>query len=88
MKTLIATFLKIAVWLKIFIPPFLLGVIAGTFIWLEYQNLYGNVFAIVLVLAGFIGGILFAEKWRKKKGKAKFMTRSNSTAANNFKDKM
>lgn len=88
MKTLIATFLKIAVWLKNFIPPFVLGVIAGTFIWLEYQNLYGNVFAIILVLVGFIGGILFAEKWRKKKGTVEFRTRERSNTANNFKDKM
>ena len=87
MNSLIESFVKIAFWFKIFISPFLLGVIAGGFIWLKYQNIYGEILGGLLVLIGIVGGVLFAEKWRKKKGTVEFMTRNSSTTANNFKDK-
>jgi len=65
---MIEKLIQILAWFKIFISPFLIGVIAGVVVYYNYQNIYGIFIALLLVVLGIISGILMAENIRKEVG--------------------
>ncbi len=62
--------LNIYMWIKIFLSPFVVGLLLAFVSWFKYDNLYGHIGAMLFVSAGTMVGIRFAENMRKNYGDA------------------
>jgi len=60
--------IHILAWLRVFISPFLIGLIAGVIVYYNYQNIYGVFIAVLLIILGIVSGVLMAENIRKEVG--------------------
>lgn len=70
-------FINAVYWLWAFMVPV---IITGFPAWFLYDNAASNlVWVILLLLAGIIGGILFAERIRKKHGLSKYFSTLSET---------
>lgn len=65
---------KIA-WIKIFLSPFCVGLIACAVLWFSNESFLIKSGAVGLLISGIVLGILFAEKARKKYGTQEFMSK-------------
>jgi len=65
-------------WLQIFIAPVIACCIIALFV---YEN--NTIIAIILLVTGFIGGIILAEFVRRKYGLSNFFSRLYSNEADN-----
>lgn len=66
---------KILAWLQIAASPIVIGLIAGSLIYLYNRNAYGLTIGITVAVLGVIVGILWAERIRKKRGTVEHMAR-------------
>ena len=66
-------------WMKIFISPFLAGLIIGLVLWFYSDGILFKVMAVSISIIGFAAGIYFAEKVRKKIGTQEFISTLNAT---------
>lgn len=65
----------IVAWIKIFISPTLVGLIIGTYLWLSNENNdLMQMAALGVVALGIAGGIIWAERVRKKQGTQEFVS--------------
>lgn len=62
-------------WIKIFISPYLVGLIIGAYLWLSNENNdLMQIVALGVVALGIAGGIIWAERVRKKQGTQEFVS--------------
>jgi len=64
-------------WFSIFLSPFILLNALGIYIYWSNENLW--LLTILLSIIGFVLGIFFAEKIRKRRGTSQFMAELNHT---------
>lgn len=72
-------FFEIIGWVKIALSPILISTFVGGLIYFLKPNDATMVIAIVILLAGFITGIYFANKAWKKDGTMHFLSRTMAT---------
>lgn len=68
--------LSVLAWLQVFFSPAIIGSVAGGIIWLALRGSLGLTIGIIVALAGWAAGIVFAEKARRRKGTIEFMSRN------------
>ncbi len=72
------TFVEGLFWLRIFISPFLIGVIAGLVCWFTLE-VPGKILAVLFGAGGLLGGYFLAEYARRGHGTTFFMSRVIAT---------
>jgi hypothetical protein len=77
MKKVFEVFVEIIYWIAIFASPFLLSLAIGVGIYFSNEKLLW--LSIVIVSIGFLLGIYFAERVRRKVGCARFIARILAT---------
>lgn len=61
-------------WIKIFLSPFIIGLVIGAYLWLSNENNYlMQLLSLGVIAIGIAGGIALAERARKKHGTQEFM---------------
>jgi len=73
MKKIFNTFVEFIFWVAIFGSPFLTCFAVATIIYSSHENL--RFLSIAIIIIGFIGGILLAEKIRKKYGCSNYISK-------------
>lgn len=68
------TLIELISWLRIFLSPVLFSIAGAAFIWFNTSSYVLKAFAVLLLLAGVIAGVYFAERVRRKKGTHHFMS--------------
>jgi hypothetical protein len=68
--SLFVRFLNIYFWIKIFLSPFVIGLLFAFVSWFKYNNVYGQIGAMLCITAGTVVGIFFAEHIRKTSDEA------------------
>lgn len=54
-------------WIKIFLSPFIIGLVIGAYLWLSNENNYlMQLLSLGVIAIGIAGGIALAERARKK----------------------
>ena len=66
-------------WLKIFLSPFIAGLIIGLFLWFYYETITFRILAVLIGISGLIAGIYLAERVRRKIGAQKFISKLSET---------
>lgn len=61
-------FIKILFWLRIFISPFLIGLILSVIVFFALENPFNLYTSAAMLILGLVFGILYAEKVRRKRG--------------------
>lgn len=62
-------------WIKIFLSPFIIGLVIGAYLWLSNENNYlMQLLSLGVIAIGIAGGIALAERARKKQGTQEFMS--------------
>jgi membrane protein YdbS with pleckstrin-like domain len=62
-------------WIKIFLSPFIISVVAAILLFLSSENYWLQVLSVIIIILGIILGVYFAEKIRKKQGTERFMAK-------------
>lgn len=70
---------KSIAWLQIAISPFILGAIAGLFIYAYRTDTYGLIMAGIVTLIGLIIGIIWATRVWKRRGTIEFISKVNAS---------
>ena len=73
-KSLFELFTEIVGWIQIAASPFLVGLVIGLIIYFSLSNTAGLIISVLIVTAGLIAGILWANRVWKKKGTIHFMS--------------
>lgn len=79
MLRLIAYLVETISWLRIFLSPFLFGVLVGGICYFSIGGTIGAVLFVLLTVAGGIAGVLFARYCTKRKGATTFMSAVNAS---------
>lgn len=78
MIKVLETIPKLISWVQIFFAPFIVSVIIAAIVYLA--NPESNIiFSSLILLVGFVTGVLLAERIRKRQGTEAFMTRVNAS---------
>lgn len=72
MKNLLDNFFEFVAILKIIASPVLIGVFLGVICFVEFPNIYGLVTSVFIVIIGFILGVLFVKRIKKKTSAEEF----------------
>ena len=78
-KTLFELFTESAGWLQIVASPFLIGLIAGAFVYFPKPGTARLIIAISIATTGLYIGIAWANRIWRKKGTTHFMSRIIAT---------
>ena len=73
MLSLIQKISNLLFWQGIAASPFIAGAILAFFVYEMLGSTIGMILGIIILFSGLVGGIMFAEYVRKKKGTANFM---------------
>jgi hypothetical protein len=78
-KNLFELFTEIAGWLQIVASPFLIGLVAGAFVYFPKPGIARLIIAILIATTGLCIGIVWANRIWRKKGTIHFMSEIIST---------
>jgi hypothetical protein len=66
-------------WLQIALSPIVLGIILGVVLYFALPEGMGLLFGFIVTIAGFVLGVMWAERARKKVGTVEYMARTMAT---------
>lgn len=77
MKKILSFFIEAVFWFQFFITPLIVCALIGVFIYIKNERLLW--LSITLTFLGAIGGVIYAERVRRRHGTSRYAARISAT---------